>query len=319
MASPSDLAGLRVLVTGASGFTGRYVTHELKTRGCHVVGMGGTERSVPRWAESLSALDSYHVADLSDQPALQTILAETQPDIVIHLAALAFVGHGKIDEFYQVNLVGTRNLLEAISESGVSPRRVLIASSANIYGNSSQGRLDEQVAPAPANDYAISKLGMEYVIRLWQERLPVTVVRPFNYTGIGQAQNFLIPKIAAHFSRRASNIELGNLDVARDFGDVRAVAAAYCALLENESAVGRTVNVCTGVAHSLHDVIDLCSEITGHTLTVSVNPAFARANEVKSLCGDNSLLHRLAPGWSAPPLRDTLEWMLSNDSLELDS
>jgi len=314
VASRSDLAGKRVLVTGASGFTGRYVVDELKRQGCEVIGLGSAEHPAPAWAVSLLPADAWRQGNLCELDGLRAVLEETRPEVIIHLAALAFVAHGRAEDFYQVNLLGTRNLLQAIGDASLLPERVLIASSANVYGNSSEGRLDESVAPAPANDYAISKLGMEHVVRLWQDRFPITIVRPFNYTGRGQAENFLIPKIVSHFAKRAPNLELGNLDVARDFGDVRAVAAAYRGLLQTDAAVGRTVNVCSGVAFSLNEVIELCAQITGHSLTVSVNPAFVRANEVKMLCGDNSLLRELVTGWSCPPLRETLEWMLAAES-----
>lgn len=311
MVLPSDLNGKRVLVTGASGFTGRYVVDELKRNGCEVVGLGGGANPPPFWASDLMQPDHHCGADLCDPEGLRGVLESAKPDVIVHLAALAFVAHGRADDFYQVNLIGTRNLLQAIDDTKLIPERLLIASSANVYGNSSEGRLDESVMPAPANDYAISKLGMEYVARLWQDRLPITIVRPFNYTGRGQAANFLIPKIVSHFADRASNVELGNLDVARDFGDVRAVATAYRSLLQSNAAIGRTVNICSGTAYSLREVIDLCAGITGHSLTVSVNPAFVRANEVKTLAGDNSLLKQLASDWSCPPLRSTLQWMLA--------
>ncbi|CAE6820143.1 UDP-glucose 4-epimerase [Xanthomonas arboricola pv. fragariae] len=310
MASRSDLNGKRVLVTGASGFTGRYVADELKNLGCEVLGLGGSDHSAPDWANGLASVDRHYQVNLLDQDALREVLKTTRPDIIIHLAALAFVGHGSADDFYNVNLIGTRHLLQAVEEAEISLERLLIASSANVYGNSSEGRLDESVAPAPTNDYAISKLSMEYVVRLWQGRLPVTVVRPFNYTGKGQSENFLIPKIVSHFVRREPRIELGNLDVSRDFGDVRAVASAYGKLLQSADAIGRTVNVCSGTAYSLREVIDLCTQITGHSLEVSVNPKFVRSNEVKMLCGDNRLLQELTGSWTSPPLRKTLEWML---------
>ncbi|MBF8780873.1 GDP-mannose 4,6-dehydratase [Pseudomonas fulva] len=295
------LTGKRALVTGIHGFTGRYMAAELRSRGYEVFGFGNQACAEP----------GYFQADLTDAAALRALLADLQPDVVVHLAALAFVGHGVADAFYQVNLIGTRNLLEAIAACGKVPGCVLLASSANVYGNASEGLLSEATAPAPANDYAVSKLAMEYMARLWQDRLPIVITRPFNYSGVGQDENFLLSKIVAHFRRRAPVIELGNLDVWRDFSDVRAVVAAYGGLLD-VAPIGQTLNVSSGVAHSLREVIGMCEAITGHSMQVKVNPAFVRANEVKVLLGDNSRLRALVPGWGTPALHDTLVWMLDS-------
>ena len=295
-----QMASKRALVTGINGFTGRYMAAELRANGYEVIGTGSQPSAAP----------DYHQVDLADGPGLRALLAELQPDVIVHLAAIAFVGHGAADAFYQVNLIGTRNLLEAIAACGKTPECVLIASSANVYGNVSEGMLDEHTPPAPANDYAVSKLAMEYMAKLWCDRLPIVITRPFNYTGVGQAENFLLPKIVSHFQRKAPAIELGNLDVWRDFSDVRAVVRAYRGLIEAR-AVGQTVNVSSGITHSLREVIAKCSAITGHTLDVQVNPAFVRANEVKTLCGDNARLRALVPGWETPALDETLGWMLA--------
>jgi nucleoside-diphosphate-sugar epimerase len=294
-----SIAGKRVLITGIHGFTGRFMAAELKAHGCEVIGMG----------RQPSQDAGYYQADLANTAELHKVLGQIQPDIVVHLAAVAFVGHGVADAFYQVNLIGTRNLLEAIEACGKTPECVLIASSANVYGNASEGLLDETTPVSPANDYAVSKVAMEYMVSLWHSRLPIVITRPFNYTGVGQDENFLLPKIVSHFVRKADRIELGNLDVWRDFSDVRAVVSAYRGLLEARP-IGQTVNVSSGVTHSLRQVIDMCREITGHELITEVNPAFVRDNEVKTLCGDNSRLRGLVPGWQTPALKDTLRWML---------
>lgn len=293
------LTGKRVLITGIHGFTGRYLADELSRHGCEVVGTGSRP----------SDEANYHQVDLLDSARLNELLTQVKPDIVVHLAAVAFVGHGAVDAFYKVNLMGTRHLLEAIAQCGKTPECVLLASSANVYGNGSSGLLNEDTPPAPANDYAVSKYAMELMARLWFERLPIVIARPFNYTGVGQAENFLLPKIVSHFRRRAEKIELGNLDVWRDFSDVRAVVAAYRGLLDVRP-VGQVVNISSGEAHSLQEVVALCQAITGHELQIEVNPAFVRKNEVRSLYGDNARLRGLIPEWGTPPLRDTLEWML---------
>jgi nucleoside-diphosphate-sugar epimerase len=208
-----------------------------------------------------------------------------------------------------VNLIGTRNLLAVLAAAGKRPECVLLASSANVYGNSTEGVLKESTPANPANDYAVSKLAMEYMARIWLDRLPIVIARPFNYTGVGQTENFLLPKIVSHFRRRAEVIALGNLDVWRDFSDVRAVVRAYRRLLEVCPA-GETVNICSGRAHSLREVLSMAETITGHSMRVEVNPALVRANEVRILRGDSSKLKRMIGEWDTPPLEDTLKWML---------
>lgn len=288
-----------VLVSGAAGFTGRYLTDELRAHGYRVSGFGSQADSG----------EAYHRVDLADTESLATLIARLKPDYVVHLAARAFVQAGDANAFYETNLIGTRNLLEALAASGHSLECVLLASSANVYGNATPGMLRETAQPQPANDYAVSKLAMEHMARLWFERLPIVIARPFNYTGVGQAEHFLLPKIVAHFSRKVATIELGNLDVWRDFSDVRAVVKAYRGLLETKP-LGETFNVCSGQAHSLREVLALCTALCGHAVQVEVNPGLVRTNEVRILCGDGSKLGSLLPQWQTPALEETLRWML---------
>ena len=297
----------RVLVTGLLGFTGRYLEAELQQHGFEVWGLGtqpipATTTTVPH--------PRYLQADLADPASVQRAVAQVQPHAVVHLAAIAFVGHGDADAFYRTNLIGTRHLLAALAALPERPRSVLLASSANIYGNATEGQLDETTPAQPANDYAVSKLAMEHMARLWQGQLPITIARPFNYTGAGQSVDFLLPKIVAHFRRRASSIELGNLDVWRDFSDVRAVVQAYRRLLQGNTA-GHTVNICSGRTYSLREVIAMAQAITGHAIEVRVNPAFVRPNDVRTLSGNPARLRALiGADWHSPSLQDTLRWML---------
>lgn len=295
----------KVLITGLAGFTGRHLAAELQAHGWQVHGLG--HGAAP-------GLEHYQPVDLCDALAVRAAVEQVQPDAVVHLAAIAFVAHGNADAMYQVNLLGTRHLLAALAALPRPPRRVLLASSANVYGNSTGGMLDEDTPARPANDYAVSKLAMEHMARLWADRLALTVVRPFNYTGRGQSVNFLLAKIVDHVRRRAPVIELGNLDVARDFSDVRAVVQAYQQLLACDAAVGQTVNVCSGQARTLREVLALAQAVGGHALQVQVNPALVRANEVQTLCGNPARLRALiGAGWQVPPLEDTLRWMLQDN------
>ena len=293
----------RVLITGAEGFTGRYLATELHQAGYEV-------RSLP--ADKVAGASRLHVADLADAAGLVAVVREVQPHQVAHLAAIAFVAHGDVDAIYRTNVVGSRNLLEALAASQAPLSAVLLASSANVYGNAMGGVLDESTPPAPANDYAVSKLAMEYVARLYADRLPVVMARPFNYTGVGQAESFLIPKIVSHVRRRAPLIELGNLDVARDFSDVRTVVQYYARLLACKAASGGTFNVCSGEAASLNDVLELVRQISRHDFEVRVNPAFVRQNEVKSLVGSRARLDAMVGEVPRIALVDTLRWMLED-------
>jgi len=292
----------RALVTGSEGFTGQYVCQELQSAGWEVWGTG--IRPSP-------SSDQYIPCELVDPQQVEALIARVQPDLVIHLAAIAFVAHGDPSAFYQVNVIGTRNLLASLAASDHKPSCVILASSANIYGNRTEGALNEATPPDPANDYALSKLAMEYMAKLWTQQLPIVITRPFNYTGVGQDQNFLIPKVVQHFKNRSQVIELGNLDVGRDFSDVRDVARAYVALA-TQCPAGETVNLCSGRSYALRDVLLLASELSGHELTIEINPAFVRSNEVRNLRGDRSRLEALAGYWEPISLAETIEWMLSN-------
>jgi len=289
----------RALLTGCHGFTGRYVAQELEAAGYTVIGLAH-DGEPPR-------VDVLR-ANLLDRGAVCKAVEEAHASVVVHLAAVSFVAHSDVDEIYRVNIVGTRNLLDALANAPVKPRIVVLASSANIYGDAKDNPITEATPPAPANDYAVSKLAMEYVAQLWADQLPIVVARPFNYTGVGQSENFLIPKIVTHFRRREKFIELGNTQVWRDFSDVRDVARAYAAIVAQAPA-GQLINICSGTAHSLHEVLGMMAWIAGYRIDVRTNPDFVRAHEVTRLVGSNAHLRELAGFAPSISLHETLTWM----------
>ena len=287
------------LITGINGFTGRYLAEELRSAGYTVMGLGHKPS------------DGIFCCDLLDRTGLADVMVHLQPEKVVHLAGIAFIADGDTDGVYRTNVVGTRNLLEAVAMCGCKPSSVILASSANIYGNATVEPITEATPASPANDYAVSKLAMEYMARLWFDQLPITLVRPFNYTGAGQSLDFLLPKIVDHFKRRAPVLELGNLEVVRDFSDVRSVVNRYRLLLE-VGIPGETFNICSGKGHSLLEVLQIMRELTGHDPEIRVNPAFVRANEVRRLIGSQAKLDAAISSAPDIPLRDTLQWMLDS-------
>lgn len=286
----------RVLVTGCSGFTGHYLARRLHDAGLEVFDPEAEGRTF----------------DLTQPDTLAPVIAEARADYVIHLAAQSFVAHEDASAFYRVNTLGTTHLLDALLASGRPLRRVVLASSANVYGNTTADPITETTPSAPANHYAASKVAMELLAATYTDRVPIVITRPFNYTGAGQPARFLVPKLVEHFADRRPFIELGNLDVVRDFSDVRAVVEAYVRLL-SVKAPPSLVNLCSGVGRSLREIMDDLTELSGHRIEIRVNPAFVRANEVHRLVGSAATLRATLGNLPYQDFRETLDWMLAAD------
>lgn len=286
---------MRVALTGASGFTGRFVIDALNAQGATCV-----------------TLD----ADLRDRAAVNRAIDAVDFDHLIHLAGRAFVDAVDWPAFYDVNQLGTLNLLDAMARARPGARCIL-ASSAQVYGSGSEGLIDESTVARPSNHYAVSKRAMEICADLWRDRLDIVVTRPFNYTGVGQGIEYLLPKLVYHFRCRAKIIELGNTWVKRDFCDVRSVAQVYAGLIAAET-VPPIVNICTGQLYSIDQILAILLELSGHAIEIQVNPAFVRANDVPVLGGNAALLHSVLPNWAPQPLVDTLAWMYNQQDDQSD-
>ena len=248
-------------------------------------------------------------SNLLDKKALDIEIQSKEIDAVIHLAAIAFVQHSDVNPIYENNIIGTRNLLDTLAKYVPNVKHVLIASSANVYGNAKLEKITEDTPLDPANDYAISKVAMEHMAYLWMDRLPITITRPFNYTGLGQSEDFVMPKIVRHFKEKKDFIELGNMEVWREFNDVRVIANCYRKLIEHQPLDG-SVNLCSGVTYSLKEIIDMISLITKHKINIKVNKDLIRKNEVKKLAGDPTKLEMKIGKINFLNFNDTLLWML---------
>ncbi len=266
----------KVFITGIDGFTGKYLESFLQRKGYEVFGtvLGETDSK------------NYFTCDIRKSSDIQDVIATVQPDYILHLAAISFVGESDSSLIYDVNVMGTQNLLDAVIHSGLNPDKIIIASSATVYGNQGKEVLDESMCPMPVNHYGISKLAMEHMVSTYFDKLNIIMTRPFNYTGAGQAEHFLIPKIVKHYQEKAEIIELGNLNVAREFNDIRDIVNIYEQLLSCSSK-SIIVNLCSGNAVSLMEIIESMNEIAGYKIRVDINPAFVRENEIKLLIGSS--------------------------------
>lgn len=288
----------KVLITGIEGFTGIHLSHLLVKKGYAVYGTSLMNSQSP----------NIFTCNIMNRLEIETIVHDISPDFVVHLAGIAFVAEKNTSLMYDVNVIGTGYLLEALTHLSCKPQKVILASSATVYGNQHCDILDESMIPKPVNHYGFSKLSMEHLAATYFEKLPIIVTRPFNYTGTGQGEQFLIPKIVKHYQENQSRIELGNLHVAREFNDVRDIAKWYADLLTCKEK-SEIVNLCSGKAISLLEIISLMNGITSYGITVKVNPAFVRDNEIQTLFGSTEKLHRMISCTETISIQDTLNTM----------
>lgn len=285
-----------ILITGSNGFTGRYVRHEFAKAGYQVIGLVNSKAN---------ANEEEIECNILDKEKLIKLMKGIKPTGIVHLAAMSFVAEQQSEAFYQVNLFGTLNLLEACEKSDCNPNKIIIASSANIYGDAKVDYINEDQPPSPMNHYAMSKLAMEYMVKLWFNRFNIIVTRPFNYTGIGQKKHFLVPKIVHHFKQGLQEIELGNLDILRDFSDVRDIARAYL-LLYHTSIDSQVFNLCSSNLYTIKDILSIMEKISGYKINVKQNKQLKRDNEIKRLAGSLNKLHHLTGFSPKYTLEDTL-------------
>jgi len=199
------------------------------------------------------------------------------------------------------------NLLECILELNFEPTKVIITSSASVYGDINESVLDESHTCMPSNDYGISKYLMEELVSNYFSKINIIITRPFNYTGIGQSLNFLIPKIVSHFKEKKKHIKLGNIEVSREYNDILFVCEAYERLLFSEIN-GEIVNIASGRGFFVKDIIALMSEISGHKIQVEIDKSLIRENEIWKLVGSPKKLFSLV---GEIPQRDIRAILLS--------
>lgn len=285
----------KVFITGVEGFTGKHLRSALHAHGYKVYGLLD------------DALDQE--VDINNVTELKSLIKKIKPDYVIHLAAIAFVAHNNIDDFYQTNLLGTLNLLKTIHEANITPKKIIIASSANVYGNPKKEEpISEDTPLSPINHYSNSKVAMENMVKLWFNELPIIITRPFNYTGPGQSSHFLVPKIVDHFRQEKKIIPLGNRDIIRDISDVHFVIEAYIRLLEH-SIHSEIFNICSNKGYSIPDILDCMKKIAGYDIQIETKNELIRDNEIKKLIGSNQKLFSVVGNIRIPPISETLENM----------
>lgn len=274
----------QTLVTGASGFVGSYLLPALESQG---------ETQIHCFQ-----------GDIRDRNAVTNQLEKIEPDVVIHLAAQAFVPVAVVNpwETEEINVGGTLNLLETLHRMQ-RPCKMLYISSADVYGKQNHALLPlkEILMPNPVNPYAGSKLAAESYCRQYAQYSPhvsVVIARPFNHIGIGQRKEFVIPNFCSQIIEAKhsgkSTIAVGDLEPTRDFSHVEDIVSGYLTLIEKGES-GEIYNICSGEERSIRYMVEELVKISGHDIKFSVDVGRVRASETSKVFGDNSKLKSL--GW----------------------
>ena len=293
----------RVLITGGAGFTGRSLTARLRDDGHEVIAL--SHEAPSRAGSDAGVLN----VDLRDFDGLTRALSRVKPEAIVHLAAIAAPSHSEIGDMYSNNVVGTANLFAALATANLQPRIVIVASSGQVYAApDAEVPLAEGDPLEPTTHYAVSKRTTEEIAAIYSRHFPVIVTRPFNYTGPGQTTSFLVPKIVQNYAERRSEIRLGNLDLFRDFSDVDRVVEAYRRLF-SRSINPTTVNICSGRAVHLVDIMTIMDDIAGHSVRLITEPALLRRDEPRFIVGSPLRLEGLVGPLPNPEFRETLARM----------
>ena len=294
----------RVLITGASGFIGQVVLKEmLKNEDIDFFAID--TRKIPN-----ISIEKLELVSLLDKEKLMEIIKRYKPNIIIHLAAIALVTHDNVGEIYNVNVQGTENLLEVTQEYCDKGTRVILASTAGVYGNQKVEKYKEDLPYNPANNYSYSKMITEYLGKRYKDDLEIVTIRPFNIIGVGQSEKFLVPKLVEHFADKKEKLSVGNISSFRDYVDVEYCAEVIMELVLREKIDFDILNICSGIPTSGEMILQLLQEMTSFKPEIEISKNFVRKNEVWRMIGDTTRLSEFMNGKKSQSVKDILLKML---------
>lgn len=286
----------KVLIFGVGGFVGSYLSEEFLNHGYQVVGSDRAKSGM------LSENVEFHNADLMDADAVENIVDEQKPDIIINLAAISSVGASwNIPQAtISVNVVGALNIMEAARKAEKKPKVMFIGSSEEYV--ISDEPMNEQAKLDASNPYGISKVTQEQFAKMYRKQygLKIYCVRPFNHTGIGQRDSFVLPSFCKQVaeiekSGKPGIIRVGNLTVQRDFSHVKDIVRAYRMIVESDDC-NTIYNVGSGKAYRLDEMLEYITGLSDQKIIVEVDKERFRPSDQPVICCDHSLItERL--GW----------------------
>jgi GDP-4-dehydro-6-deoxy-D-mannose reductase len=300
---------MKALITGISGFVGKYLAECLLDKGFEVYGIDRTNSNVKGC--------KVESCDVLNKEKLAAIINKTRPDFIFHLAALSSVkrSFANAEATKKISIVGTKNLFEAVVSTKISPV-ILVVSSLQVYGSQDNLPITEDAPLRPESPYAESKVEQEKLCReYFKKGLKIIVSRSFNHTGPGQKAEFVWPSFAKQIAEieagKAAEMKVGNLNIERDFSDVRDIAKAYL-LAVQKCIPGEIYNICSGKAYNIGKMLEVLKSYSSVEVKVSADTKRMRKVDVPVLYGDNSKFAK-ATGWKPEiefekTLKDVLEY-----------
>lgn len=302
----------KVLIFGAGGFVGGYLAREFRTHGYTVIGSDQSTRGM------LPAEVDFYPANLLQAEDIATLVETLAPDIIVNLAAISSVGAswGIPQTTVEVNVVGALNILEAARRAEKKPR-ILFVGSSEEYVITEQP-ISEETALNASNPYGISKVTQENFAALYRAQygLKVYCVRPFNHTGVGQRDSFVLPSFCKQVaeiekSGQPGTIKVGNLNIERDFSHVKDIVRAYRMILESEDCTAM-YNVGSGTAYNLKELLEYVTKLSHQPISIEVDPARFRPSDQPRICCDHRRITEKL-GWTPEySVYDALQEMYQN-------
>lgn len=275
------------IITGAMGFVGKFLRTEMAENGYNVIGV-----------DIIQGQNHDEVIDLLDSSAVNDLIKRVKPDVLVHLAGQANVGCSwkNPQKTFQINVIATINILEAIRQFSSATHTVIIGSSDQYGVLLEAGRnVREDYHPAPASPYAVSKMAQEEIARIYASSygLNICMTRSFNHSGAGQRQGFIIPDFAAGIARIEKGLSeslcVGNLDSFRDYTHVKDIVRAY-RLIAEKGKPGEVYNVGSGIIHSGHDVLDGLCSLSKVKIKVVIDKNKMRPSDTPVICCNHDKL-----------------------------
>ncbi len=303
---------MKTLITGIGGFVGPYLQRTLESVGHEVFGLERTKKNETK---------NIFCGDILDPVFVQNTVKQVNPDYIIHLAGFSAVkkSFDESDLCHQINVEGTRNLLDNCLKLK-QPPKVLIITSAEVYGVPEFFPITENHPLKPINPYGKSRLNQEKLTENYQNYLNIVITRSFNHTGPGQTPTFVVPNFVKQIVEIEKGYEepiiyTGNLEAIRDFSDVRDIVKAYILALE-KGINGKKYNICSGNGQKISSILNKLLELSKQNIQIKTDPKRLRPSDTPKLIGSHEKFTKRS-GWKPQisfeqTLVDMLDWWRFN-------